>query len=260
MPTPKKKKVVGTSGVELSQYQKYRTQVVPRADIHEVEYNPRIISEDARKRLGKVLKKHGLVEPLVWNKRTNNLVSGHRRIEWLDTLEKTDQYALEVAVVDVDAKEEKELNILLNNPSIQGEYDFAKLDELRLEEQIDMSDLGFSDAEIDAFFQGGELYEITSMSDGEAEAIEDFTEGYDAEYDAKKEERERQKKIEQFKKQKEGTGYREDEATAEFYSMIIFKSPQEKAKFNHLIGVGEFDTYLQFDQISSFFIKEENDG
>ena len=62
-------------GGKLSKYQKFEVEVISRGEIHGADYNPRVISEDARKRLKRMLAKHGLVQPLVWNRRTGNLVS-----------------------------------------------------------------------------------------------------------------------------------------------------------------------------------------
>ena len=94
-------------GGKLSKYQKFEVEVISRGEIHGADYNPRVISEDARKRLKRMLAKHGLVQPLVWNRRTGNLVSGHQRLSQLDQLERSQDYDLQVSVVDVDEREEK---------------------------------------------------------------------------------------------------------------------------------------------------------
>ena len=101
---------------QASKFQKFDMDTISRDQIHGAEYNPRIISEDAKKRLRKMLAKHGLVQPLVWNRRTGNLVSGHQRLAALDSLEKSKNYDLLVAVVDVSEREERVLNVQLNNP------------------------------------------------------------------------------------------------------------------------------------------------
>jgi ParB-like chromosome segregation protein Spo0J len=108
------------SSSSKSKYQKFESELIQRSQIKSAEYNPRGISKDARKRLKNMLAKHGLVSSLTWNKRTGNLVAGHQRLSILDELEKGQDYALNVDVVDVDETEEKKLNIQLNNPSMQG--------------------------------------------------------------------------------------------------------------------------------------------
>ena len=110
-----------------SKYQAYETETINRSDIKNAPYNPRIMDEDAKKRLRKNIAKHGLVSALTWNKRTGNLVGGHQRLEQLDSLERSKDYELTVCVVDVDEKEEATLNVQLNNPSMQGWWDMDKL-------------------------------------------------------------------------------------------------------------------------------------
>ena len=58
----------------LSKYQKFTPARVARGELKNAPYNPRVIDKHARKRLTAQLKKMGLVDALVWNKRTGNLV------------------------------------------------------------------------------------------------------------------------------------------------------------------------------------------
>ncbi len=111
------------------------TRLIMRSLIQKAAYNPRVMPTDRKGKLRKSIDKWGLVEPLVWNERTNNLVGGHQRLEQLDSkmgypLGDCQDYEVPVTVVDLDEKEEKELNIALNNPSMQGSYDFSKLEKL----------------------------------------------------------------------------------------------------------------------------------
>ncbi len=137
---------------ETSKYQKFETDVINRSEIRGAEYNPRVISEDARKRLRKMIAKHGLVQPLVWNRRTGNLVAGHQRLAALDSLERSQDYDLQVAVVDVSEREERVLNVQLNNPSMQGEWDLDKLTTLAEDAAIAPDEFGFSDGDIAVLF------------------------------------------------------------------------------------------------------------
>jgi len=102
----------------------------PIADLNPAPYNPRVISADALEGLGKVLTEFGLVEPLVWNKRTGNLVGGHQRLKALVEQGETE---VDVSVVDLDSEREKALNIALNNPKLQGEFNWPALGDLLLE-------------------------------------------------------------------------------------------------------------------------------
>ena len=57
-------------------------------------YNPRAMSKVAAKGLRASLQRFGLVQPIVWNQRTERVVGGHQRIEALTALGKTLQEPL----------------------------------------------------------------------------------------------------------------------------------------------------------------------
>lgn len=81
-------------------------------------YNPRKMSAKKMKALQKSLRYFGVVEPIVFNKRTDRIVGGHQRVHaaLAEGIEK-----LPVMEVDLDEPSEKQLNIALNN--ITGEWD-----------------------------------------------------------------------------------------------------------------------------------------
>lgn len=101
-----------------------------RAEILEAPYNPRFIDESAKRKLRDNLKKIGLLCPLVVNERTKHLVSGHQRIAIIDALEHRKDYELDVALVNLTDKEEREQVVALNNPYLRGTFDFEKLKHL----------------------------------------------------------------------------------------------------------------------------------
>ena len=82
------------------------------SDLKPASYNPRVISVSAKTGLSASLEKFGIVQPIVWNKRTGNIVGGHQRCKVLieSSVEETD-----VVVVDLSDEEEIALNIALNN-------------------------------------------------------------------------------------------------------------------------------------------------
>ena len=153
----------------VSKYQQYDTEVINRSMIQNAPYNPRIMDKSAKQRLKKNIAKHGLVAALTWNKRTGNLVGGHQRLEQLDALEKSQDYELTVCVVDVDEREEAALNVQLNNPSMQGEWDFDKLANMAEEFDLDLSDdLGFTETDIDFMFEGDDRFsQLFQTQEGE---------------------------------------------------------------------------------------------
>lgn len=105
-----------------NRYERFSSRVVHRSQVHGADYNPRQIAPAARKALRDKFESTGQVEPLVWNKRTGNLVGGHQRLGILDDLMGTDDYKLTVSEVDLSPADEKIMNVFLNNPSVQGTF------------------------------------------------------------------------------------------------------------------------------------------
>ena len=125
-----------------------------RSQIRLHEQNPRVISAENRKALKRGIKKFGMVGGIVVNRRTGyTLVSGHQRLSVMDELQKynadtkENDYPIRVDLIDVEEKEEKELLILLNNPSAQGEWDYDALRELIPD--IDYKDAGLTEQDLD---------------------------------------------------------------------------------------------------------------
>lgn len=81
-------------------------------------YNPRKMSSKKMKALQKSIRYFGMVEPIVFNTRTDRIVGGHQRVHaaLAEGIEK-----VPVVHVDLDEPSEKQLNIALNN--ITGEWD-----------------------------------------------------------------------------------------------------------------------------------------
>lgn len=133
---------------ELNKYFKSETIEIQRSKIVPSPYNPRKITQEARKSLKNSIKTYGIVGGLVWNRQTKNLVSGHQKIDILDELNKypENDYLIKVEVIEVNPKTEKELNVFLNNPNSQGTWDFDKLRELIPD--IDYKNAGLSDEDL----------------------------------------------------------------------------------------------------------------
>ncbi len=106
-------------------------------DLTDAPYNPRKISPKALKGLATSLKEFGLVQPIVWNKRTKNVVGGHQRLR---ALRESGETEVPVVVVDIELAKEKALNLTLNNAKIEGEFT-EKLDDILAELDASMPEL-----------------------------------------------------------------------------------------------------------------------
>lgn len=127
-------------------------KTVKRSEINFASYNPRVISDDARKKLKKNLQTVGLLGGVVWNTRTGNLVSGHQKVSIMDAVNRynpetgDNDYEFRVEVVDFDEKTEKEQNLFMNNKNVQGTYDDDMLRSLLSE--IDYTNAGFEEMDV----------------------------------------------------------------------------------------------------------------
>ena len=127
-----------------------KIQKVKIDQINPAAYNPRLDlkpGDPDYEKLRKSIETFGYVEPLVWNSRTGNLVSGHQRLKIL-----IEQGAeeVDVSVVDLGPEQEKILNLALNK--IRGDWDNEKLgqllDELSKSPNFDVTLTGFDIPEI----------------------------------------------------------------------------------------------------------------
>lgn len=203
---------------------------INRSQIQNAPYNPRIMDDAAKKRLKKNIAKHGLVAALTWNKRTGNLVGGHQRLEQLDALEKNKDYELTVCVVDVDEREEAALNVQLNNPSMQGDWDFDKLANMADEFELDLSeDLGFSETDIDLMFDGDDRF--SQMFDTQEK--EDMRGSLEAVKEARKQSAEKLK----------------DRNSIDWFTVIVFENEEERNQFMKEISIPKHEKYITEDQV-----------
>jgi ParB-like chromosome segregation protein Spo0J len=128
-------------------------QKIPLEKLNPARYNPRKDlkpGDPEYEKLKKSMETFGCVEPIVWNKRTENIVGGHQRLKILQEQAHTE---IECVVVDLDETQEKALNVALNK--VSGEWDLPKLADLisELDDGIfDISITGFDAAEIEDLF------------------------------------------------------------------------------------------------------------
>lgn len=169
--------------VKKSKIQQAESRLVLRSQIKLAEYNPRRISEDARKALKANLKRLGLMGGIIWNEDTGNLVGGHQKVQIIDEVNrynpdtKENDYEIRVEVVHLSEKEEMEQNMFLNNKAVQGDFDDDLLRNVL--RQIDHTAAGFNDFDLD-------MLGITPIDDDEFRNITDISEESDTSNDWRK--------------------------------------------------------------------------
>jgi hypothetical protein len=130
-----------------TRHQKFAIEEVSRTAITGAPYNPRQIDAHAAKKLRENIGKVGLLLPIIVNRRTGRVVSGHQRLTQLDTLEKGTDYKLKVAYVELTDKQEKEQNLFMNNSSAQGSWDTDMLSQM-MKTGIDYTLAGFEASDL----------------------------------------------------------------------------------------------------------------
>lgn len=212
MPKPSSGESVGTA--ETSPFQKWEMVELDRSEIKEAPYNPRRITDRNAKKLRENLKRVGLLAPLIWNRRTGNLVSGHQRLKQLDSLHRGKPYRLRVAAVDLDEKTEREQNVFLNNPEAMGEWEIEKLAGL------------FRDDKINNDFAGFDLADVYQLFGDDPEAVDAETVQQFA--DEERAKKQRHRKHQELFKAKANDG---------FYIVAVFVDDVQRDAFLKKIGL-----------------------
>lgn len=184
---------------------------VHRSQLKGAPYNPRSISAPARRKLKLGIKKLGMLGPIIWNKRSGNIVGGHQRLGIMDQLQHGQSYQVTVAAVDLDEKEEREGNLLLNNAGAMGEFDVAKLEAVLSFPDLDVEAAGWDRGDIHKIF--GAIGEATAEATDEAagamaEAVKATTDKY-----------------------KEMVSKSFDKNDDQFYMVVVFKNHDARKAF-----------------------------
>jgi hypothetical protein len=219
---------------ELHPDQKFVAERISRSQIKNAPYNPRQIDDHAKKKLSGNIEKKGLLEALVWNKRTGNLVSGHQRLSILDARaakKGLTSYLLDVAVVDLSAKEEKEQNIFFNNPSTQGTYDVDALGKMYTEDGVDYRKAGHDDMDLQILFEDTD-YKVTMFDTEDApQSVKDDLEQLE--------------EIQRMKRERKEHRERDQVANdSEFYAVVVFPDRDAQGDFMERVGMSRNDRYV----------------
>jgi len=119
-------------------------------EINPSKYNPRKNlqpGDPEYEKLKKSIVEFDLVELLIVNKRTGNLISGHQRLKILKEIGTSEVRSV---IVDLPESKEKALNLALNK--ISGDWDMPKLKDLLQEldtGEFDIEITGFDENEIE---------------------------------------------------------------------------------------------------------------
>ena len=194
--------------------------VIKRSQIQNAPYNPRKISKKERENLYRLLDAHKLVEDLIWNARTGNLVSGHQRLTWIDAKAREKglkDFNLKINRIDVGGKEEKEINIGMNNDAAMGKFDIDLLGGMI--EEIDYDLAGFDGKSLDGLLGG---FDADLLNDDDLQKrADDYDEGM------------AHRKRMQAASQKTNN--------IDYYSVLVFRDYANRQEFFALLGIKDED-------------------
>ena len=229
----------------MKELQHFKFGTVKRDKIKFADYNPRMIDESNQKKLIKAIREHGLIEPLVWNKRTGVLVGGHQRLTAADKIYRKKDYDVPVAIIDVDEKTEKKLNVQLNNPSMQGDWDLGELADLS--KDVSFEDMGFSKTDIDFMFDGELDFDGNFADEPESKRQTPYD-------DEVEDEKDKLAGLAEFNKAKSEFRKKEnDDTIINFYTKVVFPNNEAKVEFYKKANIPQNEEYITFDQLKRYF-------
>lgn len=226
----------------LCQFQKFVIERWDRRAIKNAPYNPRVITKDAERRLKKKLQTRGLLQAVTVNRTTGNLVGGHKRLALLDVLSKGQAYSLDVCVVKLTSKQEREENIAFNNPALGGQWDLDVLaDVLKGDDiKIDLDETGFDQVNLEVLL--GEKGEGIFGEESQPDEVKDVVGDLDEMQKAKEEEQAAARERRQAMREK-GKEDRKELDTARV-AMVVFPSRAAKDAWLEAIGLDAGTRYV----------------
>lgn len=136
-----------------------------------------------------------------------------------------------VCVIDVDEQEEARLNVLLNNPSMQGDWDLDKLAMMTDEFDLDLqNDMGFTESDIDMLFDGDDRFSNLFETKESEEIRHDMQELKDAHH-----------RINDENKSKNSIDWLE---------IIVFPNEESRKAFLKRISVPASEKYITEEQVN----------
>lgn len=153
-----------------------QVEKVSISKLNPAKYNPRKDLKPGNteyEKLKRSMAEFGYVEPIIWNKRTGNIVGGHQRYKILKDMKYKEA---ECVIVDLDDNREKALNVALNK--ISGEFDIPLLTDLLKDlsaNDFDVSLTGFDEDEISDLFSDADAKEGKDDNYDVNKALEEAT-------------------------------------------------------------------------------------
>lgn len=214
---------------------------ITRSQIKLNPYNPKRHTDGDVAQQAKNIRKYGYLGGIVWNRKSGNLIDGHKRVMALDTINKYDggnDYRLKVEVVDYDNKTELEQMTYMATKNTKADFNLIA----PYFDMIDPDSIGLSDEEIRtieslaADYKDGYMQDLSdSFMQGiygperKEETFDEIREGRsEKEQMGKKESVELKKRIKEVQKRKE--------SDIRFHILLEFRNEDEHRIFCESLG------------------------
>jgi hypothetical protein len=211
-------------------YQPISVESVLRSTIREHPRNPRRINDASLAALERGLAEFGMLEPVLVNRATGHVLSGHQRLRWLDKKHRGD-YQVQVSFAEVPRNRELELIVLLNNERAMGEWDLPALHDV-LTGDFDIDLAGFDTVQVEMLFP-----DDPELSNLFAEAPELVN-----------------RTVEMLKGIREGRKHPSrigagSELDTETYIVVVFPDRDFKEEFLRARGINWQERYISWDRL-----------
>lgn len=207
---------VGSDAVEVLELDgHYDVVLMDRRMLKDWPFNPRHMRPEAAKNLKEGLEEVKLLRPaVVWNKRNEQIVAGHKKLDAIDEMMGTDAYRLRVCVVEMDEDQHAEAAILDNNTQAQGDWDFGLLTAIMKRPGVRRKATGFS------------IQDVYTMWGATGAAVKAGSDALDLAR-AMEKAQERQTLLKKASSQRDGP---------DFYSVLVFESDADRQAAHDLFG------------------------
>lgn len=259
MATQKETAAAEPSATRVRKFQVFQRIVLKRNQVAFHEQNPRSIDKHSFKRLREFVRKNGLVNALVANRRTEAngfppdqngrivLIGGHQRASAMDEIVdypaagEAANYDLPIDLVELSPGKEKAMLVALNNPGLQGTWDYDLLEQVLADPDVDAGETGFTRADLGMMFDQGILdgifgEEAATQAAVEAPVIDQLQEirevGAAAEKSAKQEAAANESQLELLRERREKYKERSNDANeAEFLVVFVGETAEQVDRF-----------------------------
>lgn len=241
---------------EVTKYQSFKMERVLRSSLKDHPANPRRITDEAAKKIKDAMKDVGLLQPIIVNRRRMFVLGGHQRLHQLDKLQRYKEdkpdtdYQLDVAMVDLDDKQEAKMLVFLNNPSAQGTWDLDLLADLSLGAEVSMTDMGFDKVDVEMMFDGDPRFEELFPDSAEVGESKDALAMMRADGTAPPDSRPEGEDLKALKEERKGFNERRmEKANADFYVVVVCEDKKQKDELMDALGISRGEQYINPHEI-----------